>query len=352
MARRNEVYSPTNPKFGTEENRYGHGFSRVNPDPSQPPTDLTAVRRDNRTRLLLCEPAANRLSVMEGDTGRMLYAVSLPGVRATSVHPGTGACLALCRDEAGWHLRMSTDDAETPWTLACRLPRGVRDPRDLAIDHRGRFYLTDGRVIRKVGPDGVLLATFGKDQKLRGTWDPEVMIGLNRIHVWRDTGGRSRLLATTSGAPQRTVEWDADTGAVIRDWLLAQNAAGGFCMDPEQPSHVYTTALIGAQLIRYAVDYETGAWRVDAIWEDLCYPNMETHFPGGRLFPQILHHDGRKYLCFGGGAFRSRGGWMIYRYLPDKDDWIPAAAVVDKRWWHDESGDVAKPPPHALRLRK
>ena len=334
--RRKEIYSPSQAGFGLEKNKYGRGFSRSDGD--HPPTDLTAIREGNQTHLLLSEPRENRVAVMDGKSGKILNAMNLPGVRATAQHPRDGRLFALCRNEVGWHI-METKCIESSWEKALYLPDTVQHPWDLAVDHDGMLYTIEGRTIVQFNRSGRIIGTYGKNKKLNGKWDPEVMIRPNRIHTWRNKDGRNLLIVTTIGAPQRIVEWDTQSGRICRDWMLTQNAAGGFCMDPENPDHVYTTALIEPQLIRYTVNYATGAWRVNAVWEDICHLNADTDFPGGRMFPQILHHEGRKYLCFSGGAYRSRGGWMIYRYQPEKDDWIPSAGTVSGSWWHDANGD-------------
>ena len=343
MVRFNEVYCPTNRGFGLQKTRHGHMVTVLD-KARQFPSDMTVGRANDHPYLYLCEPHAQRISVLDGKTGKILKRVGDVDAVATMIDRTgkTNRLFALHKHKNHWRVSATALADGIPvggWKPVFDLAAAVKNPRDLEMDRKGNFYCVAGRFVGKLSPSGKSLFVIGKSKKLAGSYDPRVLLGPNKLAYWTDTAGNGRLIVTATGGPSRISEWSCSDGKLLRQWFLCQNAAAGFCMDPLQPEYVYSTALIGSQLIRYKVDYGTGGWSVDAVWEDMCYNNVDHQFPVGRMYPQILHREGNKYLCFAGGGYRCRNKWMIYRHDRPNDKWIAAAAWHKDRYWHDASGD-------------
>lgn len=336
MIRFNEVYCHTNPRFGSVRTRRGQRVASLGTG-TRYPTDMAVVRGvDGSPRLYICEPHENRVIVLDGVTGDRLHHLGLPGVRAISA---VGRRLyVLNREGNQWGVSVmhpDKDGYQEPERILS-FPDGP-EPRSLAVSPKGVIFTIRGRRVLGYGSDGEVILVIGKDKKLFGKYDPGVLVHPRKVRIWVDAEGNVRILVTETGGAMRIGEWSGRDGTLLRHWNLCQNAAGGFCLDPDRPEHIYSTSLNTPELLRYEVDYGTGAWKVDSVWEGLCNRNMEEKFPGGRLFPQLIQLNGHKYLCFAGGAFRAYGAWMVYRQEGGR--WLPSAAFVKNRWWHDPNGD-------------
>jgi hypothetical protein len=343
MIRFNEVYCQTNPKFGDTRTRRGQMVVMLGDDRPYP-TDMAVARGETQSVLYICQPHVERITVLDGVTGKQLTQLTPITATAITVSAGTDRkqrLVVLHQVEQEWHISsipLREGLPEGDWKRLSILPDGPV-PRGLAVSEDGRCFTIRGRQVVGYAAEGKETLTIGKDKRLAGAYDPQVLIHPRKVAIWQDPDGRSRLIVMETGGPMRVAEWSCEDGALLRHWNLCQNGAGGFCVDPDQPQHVYATSLNTPELLRYVVNYDTGAWKVDAVWEGLCHRNMEEQFPGGRLFPQMIRRDGQRYLCFAGGAFRGRAQWMVYRQ--DGERWLASAACVKNAWWHDENGDGA-----------
>jgi len=335
MIRFNEVYCHTNQRFGSTRTRRGQKIVSLGKG-KQYPTDMAVSRGPDGSRLYICEPHEKRITVLDGATGKRLDPVESIEARAIAVVDQR--LYILHRQGEHWEIGVMETGKEAKPDLqrVVVLPSGSM-PRSLAVSKDGVFYTIRGRQVLGYDTKGNVVRVIGKKEKQSGKYDPEILVHPNKVRIWVDTAGLTRLLVTESGGPMRIGEWSAEDGSLLRHWNLCQNAAGGFCMDPRQPEYIYTTSLNTPELLRYEVNCKTGAWKVDSVWEGLCHRNMEQQFPGGRLFPQLIELNGHRYLCFAGGAFRAYGAWMIYR--EEGERWLPSAAFVRNRWWHDKNGD-------------
>lgn len=337
IVRFSSITSPTNRGFGEEKDRRGRQVAVLSRKPGETPNDLAVVNAGNKPYLYVSEPYAGRIGILDGNTGKRLK--DLPDIHAAGIavdRAEKGQKLYAVReaDKGKWQIDALDLKDGLPagdWTKLFPLDDSQTTASDLELDRQRNFFVVDPghRQVCKYSHDGKLLARLGKDKKLEGAYDPEVFVGLNKLSAWTDKSGQDRLLITETAGPMRISEWSCADGKLLRQWFLCQNAAGGFCLDPEHPEHVYVTSLNAPHIVRFLVDYATGGWKVDAVWE--------VAFPGGRLFPRVINLKGHKYLAFGGGSYRTHGQWMIFRQ--DKDQWKLSAACVKNRWWHDANGD-------------
>jgi hypothetical protein len=337
VSRGGMITSPSQKFFGTEKDNRGRIVTWLSKKPGEAPNDLAVVKVGKKPYLYVSEPYAAQIAVLDGNTGKTVKEIGnlkAAGIAMARAEKGSRLFATHEIDKGKWDvqaidLKDGLPDGE--WKTLFTLDASQTSAGDLDQDQQGNFFIVDPaqRQICKYSPDGKLLARIGKNQKLEGAYDPNIFVGLHKLACWTDKAGQDRLLVTETAGPMRISEWSCADGKLLRQWFLCQNAAGGFCLDPERPEHIYVTSLNTPGIIRFHVDYDTGKWHVDAYWE--------VSFPGGRLFPRIINLKGHKYLAFGGGSFRSAGSWMIFRLENDK--WKLSATAIKGRWWHDANGD-------------
>jgi hypothetical protein len=281
----------------------------------------------------------NALLVLDGATAREL--TRLPVVEPAALTVANDRLHLLERRDGGWterYLPLAPDGKLDPAKWSQPLPlAGLKDPRDLAVDAKGRLYVADAglnRVLRFASTGQFEFAFGAADAQREGHYDPLVFMRPTRLACWRDAEGRERLLIVEADGPSRISEWSTD-GKLLRDWhgLLTHAGNSGFTADPEAPEQLYICGQ-NDTLLRYRVDYTAGKWELAAVWHGV---------PSG-AFPRIIHRDGRKYLTFnrtGKGNLP-----MIYRFAGDRV--LAAAGIVleDRAGqsptyfsWHDANGD-------------
>jgi len=221
------------------------------------------------------------------------------------------------------------------WTMRFVVPAGIH-PFDLAVDSRGRCYLSDPHANRVYQLDaaGKLLRTIGRTPGQQpGAYDPLTLMSPEKLASWRDAGGEDRLIVVEQGGPNRVSEWSSN-GELLREFLSLQtNSNSGYAVDPEHPDQLY---ILGHEnwLVRFKVDFEHGRWTVDAVWPHV---GDDPKAPGFD-HPKLIRRNGREYLA----CARS---YNVYRREGSR--WILSAAIVREGFpgrqhcflWHDEIGD-------------
>lgn len=238
-------------------------------------------------------------------------------------------------------------------------------PPGFAVDSREDFYVSDPRhnQVYRLDSQGRIVYRFGRAAKQKpGHYDEHVFMTPTQLAVWTDTRGQDRLLILERGGPGRVSEWTPD-GHLLRQWFLGPwSGDQGYAVDPEDPEHVYgvcaSEAIPSFGLIRFRVNYDTGDWKVDAVWPDICSCIDPVHggtFPGGCDRWKVINYKSRKYLAFARSTYNTFG-FIVYRQ--DGDNWVPSAALlpvprkdwpnrplfwgagfVEGYWWHDANGD-------------
>jgi hypothetical protein len=284
--------------------------------------------------------------ILDGENGTELGRTPIAHPRQLQLLGGK--LYALQRDGGQWKVSALVLDAGMPhgaWQPVATI-QGVDNVTDCKRDARGNLYVSDltGNQVYKLDPQGRIVHRFGRaTRQTPGRYDDQVFMSPGKLAIWTDGQGQERLLVIETAGPNRMSEWTTD-GKLLRQWFCGNWAAdGGYCADPENPEHVYTGA-IGGGMVRYKVDYDTGAWTVDAVWPEIC--RQDGKFPGGKFRPRIVSLEGRKYLVFARNIEPDAFGVIIYRQ--QGDDWMPAAALIPGKnpkdqnaafWWHDANGD-------------
>jgi hypothetical protein len=225
--------------------------------------------------------------------------------------------------------------------LLFTVPPNVQ-PFDLEADSRGRVYLSDSGANRvyQFDPQGRPLRTFGRlGEQAPGRYDPLTFMAPEKLACWTDAQGRDRLLVVEMAGPNRLSEWNADSGELLRQWVVPQTRANdGYAIDPEQPDLVYLQGQRDT-LVRWKIDYATGAWMPDAVW-----PRVGPSGFNGKLVqplgrPRVIRRDGGTYLAFGRGyaLFRLEGDQLrpCAAVLVDHTDADHSAYYL----WSDRNGD-------------
>jgi hypothetical protein len=280
----------------------------------------------------------NVLRALDGDTAAELS--RLPVAEPTALVIANDRLHLMEKRDGGWTVRHAAAPADgkleaVAWSAAIPLA-GLRDPRDLAVDSQGRYYVADralNRILRFTA-DGTFDRTLGRlERQPAGGYDPESFMEPIRVVCWRENAGKERLLVAEAGGPSRVSEWTTD-GTLLRDWGYSLSANGGFAVDPESPGNAY---LLGASntLLQYRVDYSSGTWTLEKVWYD-----VDTT---GLTYPEILNHSGHKYLSFK----RLGQGVNLWRFAGDR--LLPSAGLIREGKqrdpkatffaWHDANGN-------------
>lgn len=293
--------------------------------------DIYAESPKERVNLLRC---------LNGDTAAEIS--RLPVIEPTALVVANDRLYLMEKRDGGWTVRHAAPPSDgqldaITWSAPTAFT-GLRDPRDLAVDSLGRYYVADPALnqILRFAADGKLERKLGRlERQPEGGYDPRTFMEPTRVVCWRDKTGTERLLVVESGGPSRVTEWTTD-GELLRDWGYSLSGNGGFAVDPESPEHLY---VFGGNhsFLRYRVDYDSGAWTLEKVWHGIDIT--------GLTYPEIIHHAGHKYLSFK----RLGQGVQLWRFAGDR--LLASAGIIregkqgDPRTaffaWHDANGNGA-----------
>ncbi|MBM4031800.1 MAG: hypothetical protein FJ291_08460 [Planctomycetes bacterium] len=223
---------------------------------------------------------------------------------------------------------------------------------DVQADAHGFYYVSDrrGNQVYRLDGAGAVTRRYGRATAQRpGHYDHRVFMSPGKLALWTNPQGQNRLLVVENSFP-RVSEWSVE-GELLREWILGINGDGGYCADPERPNEIYVQlphSDTGLGLARFRVDYQTGAWQVDAVWPDIGKKQQKAV----QVFrPRIVNFQGRKYLVaareiyanYGYAAYRQQGeDWTPSAALIPVDSKDPKTPVRERRkwyWWHGANGD-------------
>jgi len=280
----------------------------------------------------------NEITILDGETSKELAKMEINAPEAVmvradqlfSVHPAKAG---------GWEIvsvKLKDGLPDGDWKTVFALDAKIK-PADAEVDSKGNFYVSDSAAnkVYKFSPEGKPLLTLGKlDAQKPGAYDPLTFMSPAKLATWKDAEGNDRLIVIENDGPNRASEWSSD-GKLLREWLSLQTKANdGYAIDPENPEHAY----VGGQngwLNRFRIDYEKGAWVVDAVWPKVGDETVAGHFD----HPKVIRRNGQMYLA----CCRS---YNIYRLQGDR--WMKSAAIISEKpakgpqqrfLWSDTNGD-------------
>jgi hypothetical protein len=203
-------------------------------------------------------------------------------------------------------------------------------PRHLARDETGNLFVSlQGKTqqVWKLSPQGKVLQKYGKadGRPTLGKFDPAGMLNPYAIAV--DKNGRL-WVAEADDQPKRYSVWNAD-GTLYKDFFGSQVYSTRAWADPGDPRFVYALG------VRYKVDYDKGAWAVDAtVFRNRSEGKVEFKMPGHHHGAVMVNYKGRKFIWVrevGYGALHEVvGGGLIPRMVIQEGN---------KPWWIDRNND-------------
>ncbi|MBA3937122.1 MAG: hypothetical protein H0X38_06645 [Planctomycetes bacterium] len=279
------------------------------------------------------------VTVHAGDDGALL--ATLPLTRPRGLAARGGHLYGLHGTDAGWAVSavpLADGRPAGGWKRVLDLPAAM-DPGGLTVDGSGRIYVSEPAANRvyQYAADGRRLRSFGRgDRQTPGTYDREILMSPEKLASWTDAQGHDRLLVVEKAGPCRTSEWSAE-GALLREFPSLQTRANdGWAVDPADPRHAYIAGEQG-WLTRFAIDYASGRFTVDAVWPDV---GTDPFLPGFDHVRMVRRGDRPYLVC------SPRGQYAIYRL--DGERWKLAAGIVGVRKgagptqhfaWRDSDGD-------------
>ena len=219
------------------------------------------------------------------------------------------------------------------WRKVFAVPANIK-AFDMAVDSRGRFYLSDSAAnkVYQLDAGGKTTRTFGRLAVQKpGTYDRETLMEPEKIATWRDTNGQDRLMIVEVAGPNRVSEWSAESGELMREFMTYQTKVNsGYAIDPADASHIYVTTH-SDWLTRFKVDYASGEWKVDAVW-----PDVPAGQRAGLSKPIAIRANNNFYLA-------SEQSMLIYRLDAARNRWVRSAAVLRKNqdhfFWNDANNN-------------
>lgn len=222
----------------------------------------------------------------------------------------TGGKLLRCKIDAGAEARLAQ-----PQTLVAQ---GLEDPHGLTVDARGQIYVSDhgaSHQVKVFTADGRLVRALGRPgAPTAGPYDP--------LHMNQPAGlaidSRGRLWVTESDyLPKRVSVWDSN-GALWKAFYGAAKYGGGGTLDPQDKTRFYY-ADEGRGAIEFKLDWEKGESQVASIYYRRERDSGGFALPDRSAAPETaIYHGGRRYFanCYNssptGGStafvFVERGG--------------------------------------------
>lgn len=216
------------------------------------------------------------------------------------------------------------------WTA----PETFEDPQGIALDDRGRIYVSDwgkSHQVKVLGPDGKLVRTIGRSGVPRaGPYDPLHMNHPKGLTV--DVDGRL-WVAENWLVPKRVSIWTSG-GELIKAMYGPTWYGGGGSLDPRDRTRFFIHGDGGG--MEFKIDWERGTSALKQVYYlpdavvDLLEYKLAGKIPPMKSFPQTPVWVGeRLYLsnCFAGDPTNGETVVTLYHYREGIA--VPVAAVGD-----------------------
>ncbi|MCD8535514.1 MAG: PA14 domain-containing protein [Verrucomicrobia bacterium] len=173
--------------------------------------------------------------------------------------------------------------------------------------------------VKRFTKTGELIQMYGRpDGRQDGVYFPEDFRGITNIEA---TAGGGFVITEGKHTPPRRTAWFDHKGECIKEWSGAQHYGIIACPEPNNPSYVWFRANADPPaLVRCHIDYETKAWKVVEIYQDVFAQNQYAHVP---LVPYVMESMGVVYI-HGGGV--QTAGMTLCRYDPTTQKLRPCNA--------------------------
>ena len=260
--------------------------------------------------LYLASPTRGMVFRINSADAKLMETMSLEKVAGMAFTPDGRALAAMgsavrVLDAQGHASAQLTDAGGEIWAIEAmadgHLVATVGAPR-----HQVVYFDKSGKEVRALGKMG--------GRPLCGKMIPDSLLSPVGLCVT----GNGKLFVAESMAPKRFTRWSPD-GKLEKEFHGPYYYSGMFGVDEEEPEYIYADT--HSDIIRYKVDYETGAWKVDHYWIN-AYKDSGVPV---KWWPRIRHRNGHIYWCSGSGGIielmddRVRGIAAIYGGWVEKD---------------------------------
>ncbi|MDQ3813546.1 MAG: hypothetical protein M3347_06300, partial [Armatimonadota bacterium] len=258
--------------------------------------------------LAVCLTRENKIKLLDAETGAVQSEIAIAKPKS-AVFDLDGSLIVLMQDGLQ---RVAPDGKDSPFT-ASQYPDGYA----LTMDDRRRLYLSvrgiehnvkvltfDGQQIREIGKRG------GRSQ--HGPFDDNAMRNPAQIAI--DSRGRLWVTEET-GNPKRTSVWSTD-GKFLKDFPGTTGYAASGAINPDEPTMGFAENTV------WKIDLKTGAWRPvysvggSGAENDLFPPRVHN------LTSRVVTRHGMTYVFTNDSA---RGSLEVHCTLFDGKRWRSAA---------------------------
>jgi hypothetical protein len=274
--------------------------------------------RDGRIALSL--PKVNQVLLIDAEKGTLLgkSEVEQPRGLAFDAH---GRLLALsARTLTAWEV-VSEGAGLKLRRLDWTAPTTFEDPQGIALDHRGRMYISDwgkSHQVKMFGPDGKLVRTIGRPGvPTVGPYDP---LHMNQPRGLTVAGDGRLWVAEHWLVPKRVSIWTAE-GELVKAMYGPTWYGGGGSLDPRDRTRFFVHGDGGG--MEFKLDWERGTSELKHVCflpgtaVDLLEYKLTGKIPPMKAFPQTpVRFGDRLYLssCFAGGPTNGETVVSLWHY--------------------------------------
>ncbi len=271
--------------------------------------------------LLVCSRVRqNELRIVDIKTGKITHRIELPNPRGVSFDV-QGRLLALSRNELVRFATLSSD----PEIL---IADGLDDPRHLAVDAGGNFFITDrgnSHQVKVFSSAGKPIGSIGKPgPPAVGPYDPLHMNNPNGVAL--DTQGRV-WVAECDNYPRRVSVWTAE-GECVHAFYGPTEYGGGGVLDPQDRTRFFYKGM------EFSLNWKTGSDTLKRVFhrpDPLLAAHYGPYSPDTPLYPAAQR--GRRYFTSGYTHTPTNGDDVAFIWLDGGKQVRLVAALGSAHAW-------------------
>lgn len=279
--------------------------------------------------LLVCSLVRqNELWVIDIKQGKISHRIARPNPRGLCFD-AQGRLLVLSGSKlvrfAASFINRSMDQAMNAETL---IAEGLDDPRHVAVDSEGRFFITDrgdSHQVKVFSAAGRPLSSIGRPgAPTLGPYDPQHLNNPNGLAI--DTQGRV-WIAECDNTPRRVSVWTAQ-GDLVQAFYGPTEYGGGGTLDPLDPTCFFYKGM------EFRLDWKTGTDSLVRVFhrpEPLLDAHYGPYSPDTPLYPGS--QKGRRYFTSCYTHTPTHGDDVAFIWRDNKVQAHLVAALGDAHAW-------------------
>jgi hypothetical protein len=284
-------------------------------------------------RIVLSLPRLNQLLLIDAARGTLLGKTEVNQPRGLAFNANGQLLVLSARALTAWEV-VSEGAGLKLQRLDWTAPTTFEDPQGIALDDRGRIYVSDwgnSHQVKVLGPDGMLVRRIGHPGAPRvGPYDPSHMNHPRGLTVASD----GRLwVAEDWRVPKRVSVWTLD-GELVRAMYGPTWYGGGGSLDPRDRTRFFVHGDGGG--MEFKLDWDRGKAELKQVYYlpaapvDLLEYKLSGKIPPAKSFPQTPVWVGdRLYFsnCFAGDPTSGEAVVSLWRYRDGIA--VPVASLGD-----------------------